>query len=125
MNPRIETLLEESFPQPWGRSREGFTLAENVWLEPGKHFSWPDLTAPDRGEGCFCRALREQIGVLCDGTLVPCCMDHEGDLALGNLFAQDLDEILSSERASAIRRGFSEGRAVEALCRRCGFARRS
>ena len=124
LNPRIETLLEAAFRRPWGRSREGFKLAENVWLEPGERFDWPDRDAPDRGESCFCYALRDHIGVLCDGTVVPCCLDHEGDLALGNLFTQELDEILSSERAGAIRRGFSERRAVEPLCRRCGFARR-
>ena len=124
LNPRIEALLEAAFPRPWGRSREGYKLAENVWLEPGERFDWPDPDAPDRGESCFCYALRDHFGVLCDGTVVPCCLDHEGDLALGNLFTQELDEILNSERAEAIRRGFSERRAVEPLCRRCGFSRR-
>ena len=124
LNPRTEALLEAAFPKPWGRSREGCKLKENVWLEPGEHFDWPDLNAPDRGERCFCYALRDQIGVLCDGTVVPCCLDHEGDLALGNLFEQELDEILSSARAQAIREGFSRRRAVEPLCRRCGFSRR-
>ena len=84
----------------------------------------PDRDAPDRGESCFCYALRDHIGVLCDGTVVPCCLDHDGDLALGNLFTQELDEILNSERARTIRGGFSGRRAVEPLCRRCGFARR-
>ena len=124
LNPRIEGLLKAAFPKPWGRSREGWKLKEKVWLEPGEHFDWPDLDAPDRGERCFCYALRDQIGVLCDGTVVPCCLDHEGDLALGNLFTQDLDEILASERAQAIREGFSRRLALEPLCRRCGFSRR-
>ncbi len=124
LNPQIGAILEEAFPRPWGRSREGDKLAENVWLEPGERFDWPDPEAPDRGESCFCYALRDHIGVLCDGTVVPCCLDHDGDLALGNLFTQDLDDILNSERAAAIRSGFSERRAVEALCRRCGFARK-
>ena len=124
LNSRIEAVLEAAFPKPWGRSREGDKLAENVWLEPGERFDWPDLNAPDRGESCFCYALRDHIGVLCDGTVVPCCLDHDGDLALGNLFTQELDEIMSSERARTIRGGFSERRALEPLCRRCGFARR-
>ena len=124
MNPEIESRLEAAFPKPWGRSREGYKLREKLWLEPGERFDWPDLNAPDRGESCFCYALRDHFGVLCDGTVVPCCLDHDGDLALGNLFTQELDEILSSERARTIRGGFSSRRAVEPLCRRCGFARR-
>ena len=124
MNPEIEKRLEAAFPGPWGRSREGYKLRENLWLEPGERFDWPDLRAGDRGESCFCYGLRDQIGVLCDGTVVPCCLDHDGSVPLGNLFEQELDEILDSPRAKAIREGFSERRAVEALCRRCGYARR-
>ena len=82
------------------------------------------MTAPDGGEKVFCYGLRDQLGVLCDGTVVPCCLDHEGDIVLGNLFQEDLDAILASPRAQAIYRGFSDGKAAEELCRRCGYARR-
>ena len=124
LNPEIEARLAAAFPKPWTKSREGWKLREKLWLEPGEHFDWPDLETEDRGARCFCYGLRDQVGVLCDGTVVPCCLDHEGDIPLGNLFAQSLEEILESERARRIRDGFSERRAVEALCRRCGFARR-
>ena len=124
LNPEIEARLTEAFPKPWKPSREGWKLRENLWLEPGDRFDWPDLTAADRGERCFCYGLRDQIGVLCDGTVVPCCLDHEGDIALGNLFTWELDEILDSPRARAIQEGFSNRRAIEPLCRSCGYARR-
>lgn len=124
LNPRIEAMLEAAFPKPWKRSREGWKLAETLWLEPGRHFDWPDLDQADRGESCFCYGLRDQAGVLCDGTVVPCCMDHEGDIPLGNLFSQSLGEILASDRAQRIREGFSHRRATEPLCRTCGFARK-
>ena len=124
LNEQIEGRLEDAFPKPWKKSREGWKLRENVWLEPGDLFDWPDLEADDRGERCFCYALRDQIGVLCDGTVVPCCLDHEGDIPLGNLFEDDLETILNSERAQRIRDGFSRRTASEELCRRCGFARR-
>ena len=124
MNPEIEARLAAAFPKPWKKSREGWKLRENLWLEPGDHFDWPNLDELDRGESCFCYGLRDQVGILCDGTVVPCCLDHEGNIALGNLFEQNLGEILSSDRARRIRDGFSERRAVEALCRTCGYARR-
>ena len=72
----------------------------------------------------FCYGLRDQIGVLCDGTVVPCCLDHEGDIALGNLLTDDMEDILNSPRVQAICQGFQNGKAVEELCRKCGFARR-
>lgn len=124
LNPAIRERLEACFPLPWEKSRNGWKLAERIWLDPGERFDWPDLDAPDRGERCFCYGLRNQIGVLCDGTVVPCCLDHEGDIPLGNLFTQELEEILASPRARAIYEGFSQRRAVEELCRRCGYRTR-
>lgn len=124
LNPEIETRLAAAFPQPWQRSRQGWKLGDRLWLEPGERFDWPALGAEDQGESCFCYGLRDQVGVLCDGTVVPCCLDHEGDVPLGNLFEQSLEEILESPRARAIFEGFSRRRAVEPLCRRCGYARR-
>ena len=97
---------------------------DRIFLEPGDKFDWPDLSAPEYPAPYFCYGLRDQLGILWDGTVVPCCLDHEGDLALGNLFEEDLDAILASPRAKAIYDGFSKKQAAEALCRRCGYAAR-
>ena len=123
-NDEILDALEKAFPKPWVEERRGVRLGDRVYLEYGDKFDWPDLRAEDGGKGCFCYGLRDQIGVLCDGTVVPCCLDHEGDLSLGNIHNQDLDSILSSHRAKAIYDGFSNREAVEELCRKCGYARR-
>ena len=124
LNGRIESILEKEFPKPWRRSRGSRSLADRVWLEPGEKFDWPDMGELDRGESCFCYALRDQAGILCDGTVVPCCLDHEGDIALGNIFESGMEEILGSPRARAIYDSFSRRTAVEELCRKCGYARR-
>ena len=122
-NQEIDTLACY-FPQPWATDRHGQRIGNRVFLEYGDKFDWPDLTAPDGGDGVFCHGLRDQLGVLCDGTVVPCCLDHEGDIALGNLFTQSMDEILESPRAKALYDGFSRRKATEELCRKCGYARR-
>lgn len=107
-------------PQPRPGS---WRLGERLYLEQAEKFDWPGLDAPETGTR-FCLGLREQVAVLCDGTLVPCCLDHEGDVPLGSLLDQDLDAILAGPRAAALYRGFSQGRPAEELCRRCGFAAR-
>jgi len=124
LNQTILSAMEEVFPKPWVVERRGTRIGNRVYLEYGDKFDWPDLSAPDGGEACFCYGLRDQIGVLCDGTVVPCCLDHEGDIALGNLFREDLDSILIKPTAQAIYDGFSDKKAVMELCRRCGYARR-
>lgn len=122
-NGEILSLLEARFPPPWQPGQRNKRLAPRVYLERGSRFDWPGPTAPETGTR-FCRGLRDQLGVLCDGRVVPCCLDAEGALALGNLFDSPLDEILSGPRASAIYAGFSRREAVEELCRRCGYASR-
>lgn len=123
LNGHILRLLAGRFPGPWEDCTKNLRLAPRLFLEHGDKFDWPDLSAGER-EVRFCYGLRDQIGVLCDGTVVPCCLDHEGSIALGNLHSQNLEEILSSPRAKAIYDGFSGHRAVEELCRRCGYASR-
>ena len=124
LNNQILSALERHFPKPWTPERRGTRIGNRVYLEYGDKFDWPALGAEDGGESVFCYGLRDQIGVLCDGTVVPCCLDHEGDIALGNLHSQTMEEILASPRARAIHAGFSKGKAAENLCRRCGYARR-
>ncbi len=124
LNEEILQRMESFFPKPWRENRKGTAIGDKIFLEFGDKFDWPDLTAREGSERVFCYGLRDQIGVLCDGTVVPCCLDHEGDLALGNLHNQSMENILSSHRAQAIYNGFSGHTAVEELCRKCGYARR-
>ena len=123
-NDEILATMKEFFPEPWVEERRGPRIGQRIYLEYGDKFDWPDLSAADGGEGVFCHGLRDQLGILCDGTVVPCCLDHEGDIALGNLFHQSMEEILESPRAKAIYEGFSQRKAAEELCRKCGYARR-
>ena len=51
-------------------------------------------------------------------------MDSDGVIALGNVFRQELSQILASPRAKAIADGFQRRKATEDLCRRCGYARK-
>ncbi len=117
-------LREKTGRDDWEEKRSGsFSLAERIYLEHAEKFDWPDLSAPESGTE-FCLGLREQIAVLADGTAVPCCLDHEGDIPLGNLLNGTLEDVLKSPRAQEICDGFSARRPTEELCRRCGYASR-
>ena len=124
LNQQILDTMKRFFPEPWTDNRQGKRIGERIFLEYGDKFDWPDLSAPEGSERVFCYGLRDQAGVLCDGTVVPCCLDHEGDIALGNLFEEDMDAILAKPRAAAIYNGFTKKEAAEELCRKCGYARR-
>lgn len=125
-NSKNETIMNhiaEHVQRPWTSRYDGWKICENLYLEMDSVFEWPDTERDELSQNeSFCYALRNQIGVLVDGTVVPCCLDHAGAIKLGNLHTQELGEILSSPRAKAIYDGFTRHEAVEPLCKRCGYA---
>lgn len=123
-NDTAVTLLKELLPGQWTENTRGYHIRDGLFLEWGDRFQWPDLNVPDYGQRVACYGLRDHFGILCDGTVVPCCLDSEGTIPLGNAFREALAEILSSPRATAIAEGFRCRTATEALCRRCGYAQR-
>ena len=140
-NEEVMRLIEKYVPKPWKERPDGFRLCDNLYLEFDRKFEWPGgggKAASDDSDGkqeesdgkleaspskskqeYFCKALIKQIGVLSDGSLVPCCLDYDGDVILGNLFHQSLEEILASPRAQALVEGFRHHAATEPLCQSC------
>ena len=108
----------------WVSGSRGARIRDKLHLEYGERFEWPDINARDFGEDVFCYGLSDHFGILSDGSVVPCCLDSDGVITLGNIFTDDIDEILSSPRAESIRCGFKNKKAREELCKRCGYARR-
>ena len=117
-------LAKAKFPWDWTETPRGTRIREKLFIEHGDRFDWPDLGAQDGGSEVFCYGLRDHFGVLSDGSVVPCCLDPNGDIRLGSLFEDEVADILNSPRARAMAEGFSCRKATEELCRKCGYARR-
>ena len=109
------SILEELKP---GR---GLKLRERLFINSDFEFKWPSLCDDFDNTKGFCYALRDQLAILVDGTAVPCCLDGEGVINLGNVFEQPLSSILAQRRVSDIYNGFSNHNAVEPLCRKCRY----
>lgn len=99
----------------------GLKLADHIFLQRSPRFEWPN----EKNEGLQlkknCYALRDHIAILAEGTVVPCCLDADATMNLGNIFTQDLHEILETERALNIKNGFEQHKVVEPICATCGF----
>ena len=113
--------LRELLPYEWEKNSKGYRIRHRLHLEWDHIFSWPDEDAA-RVSDHRCRALLDHFAVLCDGSVVPCCLDRNGGMMLGNLFAQTPEEILSSPMAEKIRLSLANANPLPELCRRCGFA---
>lgn len=118
----IFSLAENTFLSMDKNRKKNFRLKENIFLGMSEQFSWPSIkNSYDNSCSGFCYGLRNQIGFLSDGTVVPCCLDSDGNISLGNIFCENLDEILKNERSLRLYNGFTNQKAVEPLCQNCGY----
>ena len=123
-NQKAINLLKENITGEWNDNTRGIRVRDKIHIEFGDRFEWPDLDAEIKADKFFCYGLKDQFGILVDGTVVPCCLDSDGIINLGNIFKEDITDILNSERATKIVEGFKCGTASENLCKKCGYAQR-
>ena len=129
LNDPIIQKCRERFSDEWvlnprTKGSLSYRIADRIFIEWDSKFEWPDTSAPKYEGDCYCHGLKMQIGILSDGSVVPCCLDSEGDITLGNIFSENLEDILSSPRALGILDGFKQRKAIEELCLRCEYRTR-
>lgn len=98
-------------------------LAEKTLLHFDTYFEWPSLSSTHHSQGT-CLGLSSHVGILANGTVVPCCLDKDGVIALGDLHKNSLAEILNNARTQAMIEGFKHHQAVENLCQKCHYKQR-
>lgn len=94
-------------------------ICNNIYIDKDNEFEWPKIT--NTKSNGYCYALKTHIAILSDGTVVPCCLDAEGIINLGNIFTQNLDEIINSRRYQEIQKSFQDRKPKEELCKSCTF----
>lgn len=126
-NERLFELLEKHFSLEKGviassisGERQSIRLASKILLHFDRYFEWPSLENKTLTQG-YCQGLSKQIAILSDGRVVPCCLDGEGIIELGNLCETNLGKILTSKRSLAITEGFAGGECSEELCQKCSY----
>lgn len=128
-NKELVKMIEEEFNLNYKIEEKilpgrGIKIADKVYLNQDHEFQWPDLKEEEDDGVGFCYGLRDQVAILVDGTVVPCCLDGEGVIDLGNIKDTNFTAIIESKRATAIYDGFSNRQAVEELCRKCGYRKK-
>lgn len=114
----ISKHFNVTIPTPLLRS---FCLGEHIFLSREQEFEWPNLNLPYQTDVGYCHGLRDMLAILVDGTIVPCCLDADGVISLGNLHDSDFESILQSARAQTMYQGMMRLRLTEPLCQRCSY----
>jgi radical SAM protein with 4Fe4S-binding SPASM domain len=128
-NQIILNIIEQEFVPGSGlmdtlKPGKGLKLKERLFVNSDFEFSWPGITGDYDSTVGSCYGLRDQLGILCDGSVVPCCLDAEGIINLGNIRDNEIQQIFETNRAQKIYYGFLHDQRIEPLCRKCRFNKR-
>lgn len=110
----IEILKQNSY----------FKIRENLFINQDIEFTWPNINGKEIIQQGRCLALKDQIAILVDGTVVPCCLDNNGDIPLGNIFNESLEDILNKNSTQIIKKNFENKIITCKLCKTCGFLKK-
>ena len=100
---------------------DNVTIKDKLFINNFHEFIWPDLDNNYYNENGTCYGLIDHIGILVDGTIVPCCLDSKGIINLGNIYSNDLDDVLKQDRVYNMIINFKNHKKCEELCRHCRF----
>lgn len=105
------------------KKENNIKIANNTYIDKDNKFEWPDINKEDSSTG-FCMALKTQLAILVDGTVVPCCLDSNGEIVLGNILHDNMQIILNSKRFLNLKKSFQDRNPCEKLCQKCTFKNR-
>lgn len=100
---------------------KNYKINNHIFINNFHEFIWPDLNNNYYNEEGTCYALIDHIGILVDGTIIPCCLDSKAIINLGNIYKDNLDDILKNKRVDNMIKNFKNNKKCEELCKHCNF----
>ena len=122
-NQKILAYINERYHTNYNKinNNQKIKITNNLIIDTFHEFIWPDLNNNYYNKQGRCKWLIDHIGILSDGTIIPCCLDAKGVINLGNIYESNLDDIFNSNRVKSMREGFKKGYKYQELCRHCQF----
>lgn len=104
------------------KTENNVKISSTIYVDKDNEFKWPEITSH---KSCgYCHGLKTQLAILVDGTVVPCCLDSNGIINLGNIFNESIEEIQKKERYKKLKKSFQDRKPCETLCKSCTFKER-
>ncbi|MGA1933200.1 radical SAM/SPASM domain-containing protein [Arcobacter sp. YIC-464] len=112
-----QILLDEVY----SNKPKNIRIAKKLFFNFDEYFNWPSLENKFVSKQGFCYGLDSHFGILSSGDVIPCCLDQNACVNLGNTNDSQIKDILNSKRVKDIQKGFKEGKVVEELCQKCEY----
>lgn len=93
----------------------------NVRLSYAEEFEWPSMDKEPQFREGRCLGGVTHLGILVNGEVILCCLDHLGYTNLGNIFENDLEDIIKSQKYLTIKEGWNNNISIDPLCQRCSY----
>lgn len=101
------------------KNENNVKIKDRIFVDKDNEFEWPSIT--NHNSCGFCYALKTHIAILVDGTVVPCCLDSNGLVDLGNIYNESLENIINSNRYQTLKKSFQDRKPSEDLCKSCTY----
>ena len=95
-----------------------------MYISLDEEFKWPSIDSQKYTDKGVCYGTKTMMGILSDGTVVPCCLDYNGVIDFGNIFTDSFESMISSERFIKMNQGLLQNKLTEPLCQHCGYRTR-
>lgn len=99
-------------------------IENKIFINFDDYFEWPNINGEVISTSGFCYGLNSHFGILTNGDVVPCCLDKDGVINLGNIKNSSLRDILNSDKTKNIIDGFKDMILIEPLCQKCSYRER-
>lgn len=100
---------------------DNIKVTDKVYINKSGKFVWPEIDNDYYDDCGYCHGLKDQIGILVDGTVIVCCLDSNGESNLGNIFEDSFEEIIGSEKALMVVSNFEKRKCYLEICKHCSY----
>ena len=114
-------ILNEKYTLSLTERNNHYRIKENIYVDFDNMFSWPDLENMPLEKNGTCLGAKTQIAILSNGDVVPCCLDTDAHVLLGNIFKNDLNTILHDEPYKKLAKEFNDHKIENPFCLRCTY----
>lgn len=101
----------------------GLLLRLKPAISFGNAIKNPNVFKADAERKCYsghCQFAFNSIAILANGDMVSCCLDHNGENILGNVFEEGgIKNVYEGERAHKFREQFIKGKIRSERCQEC------
>ncbi len=99
-------------------------LERKIFINFDEYFTWPNLNNDIISKEGTCHGLTSHFAILSSGKVVPCCLDKDAIINLGDINISTIKNILSSNKVQKIKQGFKKYQLIEELCQKCEYRTR-